>query len=117
MYYNLRYYSPILGRWLSRDPIGEAGGSNLYAMTSNNPVNLWDSLGLCDCGTKDDYDDMLNYWFGSDAIVFPGGAVEDFLDNQPSWFGRNITNPLGDVFRGISDLLIGANWGSAWGGI
>jgi RHS repeat-associated protein len=31
--------------WLSRDPIGEAGGINLYNYVANNPVNLWDTTG------------------------------------------------------------------------
>lgn len=26
----LRYYDPQTGRWLTRDPIGTAGGMNLY---------------------------------------------------------------------------------------
>ncbi len=30
--YRFRYYDPNLGRWLSRDPIGEWGGVNLYGM-------------------------------------------------------------------------------------
>ena len=30
VYYNQRYYDPQLGRWLSRDPIEEEGGWNLY---------------------------------------------------------------------------------------
>ena len=29
---NYRYYSPELGRWINRDPIGERGGANLYGM-------------------------------------------------------------------------------------
>jgi len=45
VYYNYRYYSPELGRWLSRDPIGEDGGFNLYAMVGNDPVGRWDYLG------------------------------------------------------------------------
>ncbi|MCK4982462.1 MAG: hypothetical protein KAS17_06040, partial [Victivallaceae bacterium] len=52
VYYNFRYYSPTLGRWLSRDPIEEEGGFNLYTMVHNNPVSSWDQLGLfacCDC--------------------------------------------------------------------
>ena len=36
--YLMRFYSPGLGRWLSRDPIGEEGGENLYAFCKNNPV-------------------------------------------------------------------------------
>lgn len=41
-----RAYDPATGRWLSRDPIGENGGINLYGYVDNSPVNLWDALGL-----------------------------------------------------------------------
>lgn len=56
LYYGYRYYSPALGRWLSRDPIEERGGLNLYAFVNNDPVNKWDKLGLdfaswCNGGT------------------------------------------------------------------
>jgi RHS repeat-associated protein len=46
VYYGYRYYSPELGRWPSRDPIGERGGINLYGMVGNDAVNRWDYLGL-----------------------------------------------------------------------
>jgi RHS repeat-associated protein len=46
--YGYRYYSPQLGRWLSRDPIGERGGVNVYAMVLNNPTNLHDKFGLAE---------------------------------------------------------------------
>ena len=46
VYYNYRYYSPELGRWTKRDPIGEDGGHNLYAMVGNDPVGRWDLLGF-----------------------------------------------------------------------
>lgn len=49
VYYNYRYYSPTLGRWTKRDPIGEKGGWNLYGMVYNNPINRWDKLGLAGC--------------------------------------------------------------------
>ena len=48
VYYGFRYYSPSLGRFLNRDPIGELGGSNLYGFVENDPVNGWDFLGLDD---------------------------------------------------------------------
>ncbi len=43
--YGYRYYLPWLGRWPSRDPIGEEGGLNLYGMVGNDAVNRVDYLG------------------------------------------------------------------------
>ena len=48
VYYNYRYYSPELGRWITRDPIGERGGWNLYGMAGNRTINRWDNLGWDD---------------------------------------------------------------------
>ena len=41
-----RYYDPRLGRFLQPDPIGQAGGVNLYAYTGNDPLNGTDPDGL-----------------------------------------------------------------------
>ena len=41
-----RAYDPQTGRWLSSDPIEEAGGLNFYGYVGNNPVNAVDLLGL-----------------------------------------------------------------------
>src|ERR1700730_1653619 len=41
-----RAYNPSIGRWLSRDPLGEKGGLNLYAYVGNDPVNRVDPFGL-----------------------------------------------------------------------
>lgn len=41
-----RAYDPDLGRWLSRDSIGEAGGVNLYGYVDNDPLNNVDLDGL-----------------------------------------------------------------------
>jgi hypothetical protein len=46
VYYNYRYYSPELGRWLNRDPIGEGGGRNQYGFVGNDGINRWDYLGM-----------------------------------------------------------------------
>jgi RHS repeat-associated protein len=42
-----RYYDPRLGRFLQPDPIGQAGGVNLYAYVGNDPLNAVDPSGLC----------------------------------------------------------------------
>jgi RHS repeat-associated protein len=50
LHYNrYRYYEPESGRYISADPIGLAGGINLYAYVKN-PLNYidphWDLLGV-----------------------------------------------------------------------
>ena len=44
-YYGYRYYDPTLGRWLTRDPIEEEGGINLYGFVGNEPVGGVDPFG------------------------------------------------------------------------
>ena len=44
-YYGYRYLNPNKGRWLSRDPIGERGGVNIYQCVKGNPVNAVDPVG------------------------------------------------------------------------
>ncbi len=44
--YQYRKYHPSLGRWLSRDPIEEEGGINVYAFCENSSIFKEDSLGL-----------------------------------------------------------------------
>ena len=47
IYYGYRLYSPALGRWINRDPLGFDGGDlNLYGFVQNNPTGNTDPLGL-----------------------------------------------------------------------
>jgi RHS repeat-associated protein len=41
-----RSYVPSLGRWLTRDPLGENGGINLYGYAGDSPPNYFDPYGL-----------------------------------------------------------------------
>ena len=45
-HYRARAYSPVLGRYLQRDPIGFADDYNLYRYVKNNPINFTDPSGL-----------------------------------------------------------------------
>ena len=71
-----RYYDTATGRFLTRDPIGYAGGANLYAYCANNPVNLSDPAGT---------NALSNFYWGgcggltniSDKFFF-GGSIGNF---------------------------------------
>lgn len=65
VYYGYRYYQPETGRWLSRDPLGEAGGANLYAFNANSPTNLIDPDGQ-----------IWQYVGGAAIGAVAGGAID-----------------------------------------
>ena len=45
VYYGFRYYSSVTGRWISRDPIEEDGGVNLFGLVDNASINAIDLNG------------------------------------------------------------------------
>jgi RHS repeat-associated protein len=47
LYRRNRYYDPGTGRFTQEDPIGLAGGLNLYGYANGDPVNFSDPFGLC----------------------------------------------------------------------
>jgi len=81
-----RAYDPDLGRWLSRDPAGEAGGINLYRYVANDSVNLWDPDGL-------DPQPAGAGWnrFVINPSNFGERTVADFFYNQLK--GNYVTHP------------------------
>ena len=62
-----RSYSSSLARFISRDPIGETGGINLFAYVGNNPISKSDMKGLkCGAGFAGwgPYGPMFGNWGG-----------------------------------------------------
>lgn len=47
-FYRNRYYDQRTGQFIQEDPIGIAGGVNLYQFAGNNPVMFTDPFGLCE---------------------------------------------------------------------
>ena len=80
VYYNYRYYSPELGRWISRDPIEEEGGVNLYAMVENSPVNKIDLYG----NISRLFTQIYMYWATRMVIGSEGGILGNIYNGATS---------------------------------
>jgi RHS repeat-associated protein len=93
-YVRARWYDPYLGRFISEDPIGLAGGINNYAYAANDPVNRNDPLGL----SHRCYDSFGDLW-GIVVRSYVGGCEKK--GHEPSEFG----NPRGE------EQVDGTGWG------
>ncbi|MCC7531185.1 MAG: RHS repeat-associated core domain-containing protein [Candidatus Melainabacteria bacterium] len=87
-----RAYSPALGRFMSRDPIEESGGINLYTYVGNDPINFADPSGLradssrsvpcpTHCDNRNGYRICVPYWCLEETRKGrqPGGAGQTFV--------------------------------------
>ena len=91
-----RAYDSIIGRWLSRYPMGENGGLDLYIYVENNPANFIDRLGLCD-GPPDALD-----WFNQFLRDHPLEEPSKPWDPFPS--GSPLDNLYNDAKNGYNDI-------------
>jgi RHS repeat-associated protein len=74
-----RAYDPDLGRWLNRDPIEEADGTNLYAYVGNRPIASVDPLGLQARNPVQALYDLLRHSAGSAATHSGMAEIEKGL--------------------------------------
>ncbi len=84
---NYRVYKPSVGRWISRDPIEEIAGPNLYAYVGGNPINYIDPYGL--------------YCLSADTIAAIEGSLGGLL--------------TGVIYGGVNGGLAGAAVGGLTG--
>ena len=68
-----RFYSPTLGRFMQPDPIGQAGGLNIYAYCHNDAINGSDPDGLDDGDDGSDGGDLS--YTGSDPGIFSSPSL------------------------------------------
>ncbi len=74
------YYQAQQGRWISRDPIGEQGGVNIYAQSKNAPINRVDPLGLADLWMNFGFDDSTTFNANKDAINSQKSDLQNAMD-------------------------------------
>ncbi|WMB14224.1 RHS repeat domain-containing protein [Akkermansia muciniphila] len=97
IYYNYRHLNPRDGRWISRDPIAEQGGWNLFAFVGNNGVNRWDYLGEFYKGT----------WYSAFKYSYSSTPVDKAL-----WISGkfSIAGVLTKTAMDHADGAISGNW-------
>jgi RHS repeat-associated protein len=80
-YHRARYYDPLVGRWLSEDPIGfSAGDANIQRYVGNDPVNFRDP-------------------HGHEGI---GDSIGTWVDNQWEWWNEPIYRPIPRSWKATS---------------
>jgi RHS repeat-associated protein len=110
-----RGYSPLLGRWIGRDPMGEQGGINLYAYVQDEPVGLTDYLGLCwyysqssgemtrhtghdnpefNMPTFTGYSGDKNHWNNPNSESVPGGVIPQGVYHIDPNLDSALTQPV-----------------------
>jgi len=95
----LRLYSPSLGRWLNRDPIGENGSLNLYGFVGNNAIGVFDPYG-----------DAIGVAIGVGkllALILEWLGVDPSFSSPPSWaFPDTPMDPVFDCAPGKSLCVV-----------
>jgi RHS repeat-associated protein len=103
-YMRNRYYDPRTGRFTQEDPIGLAGGLNLYGFAAGDPVNFDDPFGLCEplCTILD--------------IAFLAADINDIRKNGITWgSGLALAADLGGVLLPFVPAVVGATHRAARG--
>ncbi len=110
VYYNYRHYEPVIGRWLSRDSIGEVDVS-LYVFLCNDMLGYTDRLGcvsesekICNKVLKDIWgkDSYLKNWFKENAPIgcmMPRVLCKECCDENElgNTVGRSNTGSMSDI--------------------
>ena len=125
VYYNrARYYDPVLGRFISRDPIDVGDDVNLYRYVGNNGVKFVDLMGmeksliflwedykwtsLIRTALKYQYNRLIKEWIKpKNIIIIDEWEITTNIINEE--LSKNIWN--------INEIIIISHWWKDWIGI
>jgi RHS repeat-associated protein len=114
LYRRNRYYDAASGRFTQEDPIGLAGGLNLYGFAGGDPVNFSDPFGLCPLGnctqSQRHYEvDAAGDQFIKGSETFKTRPYDDGVGNATIGYGHVIQAgdnfPSGGIDRQEADAL------------
>ncbi|QDK37959.1 RHS repeat domain-containing protein [Bdellovibrio sp. NC01] len=113
--FGARDYSPVIGRWTNKDPIGFAGGQgNLYAYVGNDPVNFIDPSGHFGLAGA-----LIGGAFGA-ASGYLGALIADPKAKPEQIWNSVLTGALTGAAVGsgawLGEVLVGGGVATAIGG-
>jgi RHS repeat-associated protein len=105
LYYGYRYYNPSTGRWLSKDPLQEKGGLNLYVACHNDLLGRIDPLGQADVSACVQL--LASIYVQSQKLIDELKAYDPVLDGQggPTWKPGGHYQEIQDLQRGLKNRL------------
>ena len=109
-----RYYDPGAGRFTQEDPIGLAGGLNLYGFAGSNPANFSDPFGLCP-PHNDNLSDCTGFWTVAGAAT--GALLGGVGGGTGGFFLGGIGTVPGVSIGAMKGAFVGAVTGAAVDGL
>ena len=107
IFFGARYYNPLIGRFITPDPLGQVDGPNVYLYLNDDPVNKYDLWGLYNV-------DIWKYSKGYNEHNWSAAYLKQYFDNFNLCGGQwNIIEiPAGDknqvaFMLGIDPILFG----------
>ena len=97
--FGYRFYNSGNGRWLTRDPLNEGGGLNMYGAFANNPLMYGDAYGLSIGG--DALTGFKSFFNGKAA-----GLATQWWNGDPHATRESVSN--GDTMLGVGPGAVGS---------
>jgi RHS repeat-associated protein len=96
-----RWYDPSLQRWLTRDPLGETGGLNLYGFVGNTAVNTVDFDGRLWGRLASKLSRMLSDF--ADSTSSPSETyLASLASDAAAWFSK--TDPWYSTYQDVNEF-------------